>query len=299
MNPILEQLKRQFKQPENAVMQLIIINVAVFILIGLTNVILTLAGFAEGATLIFTRKWLALSDNPLAVLYKPWTLITYSFVHLDLGHIFFNCLGLYFLGQFFISELGGKKLIGLYLLGAVGAGLFFLLVDSLFYYYNASIPVIGASGSIIAFLIALATLRPHQTVRLFFILPVKLMWLAIGSVVIFTLNIVGENGGGEIAHVGGALVGFVFAKLYLRGTDITKPVVIGLGVIQRIFKPKPKMKVTYKSKGKTKTTTNVEDVEFAEISQEEIDTILDKLKVSGYSSLTDKEKRTLFEYSKQ
>lgn len=299
MNPIVEQLKNQFKHRENAVMQLIIINVSVFVLIGLTNVVLTLAGLQENITTLFVMKWLALSDNPMTVLYKPWTLLTYSFVHLELGHIFFNLLGLYFLGQFFGRELGGKKLIGLYILGAVGAGLFFLLIDNLFYYYNDAIPVIGASGSIIAFLIALATLRPNQTVQLFFILPVKLLWIAIAAVVIFTLNITGGNGGGEITHLGGALMGFTFAKFYLKGKDITKPITIGLGVIQRIFKPKPKMKVTYKSNGKTKTTSNVEDVDFTEISQDEIDAILDKLKVSGYTSLSEKEKRTLFEYSKQ
>ena len=299
MNVVFDQIKKQFKQSDNAVNQLIIINVAVFIILGLTSVIFDLAGFQKEKFIeLYSTQWLSLNDNLNTFITHPWTLITYAFMHSGLPHLFGNMFGLYFLGRFFSQEFGSKKLIGIYLVGAIGAGLFYLLIENTLPYYASASGLVGASGSVIAILIALGTLYPNREVRLFFFLPVKLIWVALGFFVISLLSVTGSNGGGEIAHIGGAISGFLFAKLYQRNIDITKPFTFVLAFFSGLFKPKPKMNVSYKSSKKYSNKV-VEDVDFSEISQSEIDTILDKLRVSGYTSLTDKEKRTLFEYSKQ
>lgn len=293
---ILDELKKQFGQTGNTVIQLIIINVAIFVVFGLVSVLSELFNFPLPVKSL--TEYLALSDDLGMLIKRPWTILSSAFGHWSIGHLFFNMLGLFFVGNYFAQEIGQRKLLSLYLLGGLGASVFYLLVQNTVPFYG-QIPsiVVGASGSVVAITIALATFYPQREVMLFFVLPVKFFWLGIGLVAMYVLSVTGDNAGGEIGHLGGAITGFLFAYYYKKGTDITKPISIAIGLVEAIFKKKPIMKTSYrKSPGIQK---EIVDVDYTEISQEEIDTILDKLKRSGYASLSEKEKHTLFEYSKQ
>lgn len=294
---ILDELKKQFSQTGNTVIKLIIVNVGIFVVFGLIGVLTDLLG-VQLPVKSFT-EYLALSDDLGILLQRPWTLISSAFGHWSIGHLFFNMLGLFFVGNYFAQEIGDRKLLSLYLLGGLGASIFYLLVQNTIPFY-AQIPsvVVGASGSVVAITIALATFYPQRQVMLFFVLPVKFFWLGIGLVVMYVLSITGDNAGGEIGHLGGAITGFLFAYYHKKGTDITKPIGLVIGLIEGVFEKRPVMKTSYR-KPTAYSKKEIVDVDFKEISQDEIDAILDKLKRSGYASLTEKEKRTLFEYSKQ
>jgi membrane associated rhomboid family serine protease len=294
---ILDEFKKQFAQPGNSVIKLLWINSLVFFAMNLAGMLLELVYLPkmEGIGRDFLNPYLTLSDDLLQLLYRPWTLISTIFSHWDLLHLASNMLGLYFIGQFFVSEFGDRRLLALYIIGGIGANIFYLIVQILPYYAQDNANLLGASGAVISLLVALATVFPNREVMLLFALKVKLVWVAVIAVALSVISITGGNGGGEICHLGGALMGFVFGKLYQNGTDITKPVSKVLDFIENLMKPTPKMKVTHNNY----RTENSQKYSGAEITQHTIDQILDKLRVSGYPSLTTEEKRILFEYSKQ
>jgi membrane associated rhomboid family serine protease len=298
---LLEELKRQFKQSDNAVNKLIWLNVIVFVVIRLIGVALELfvykqSDVAQGLIL----PYLAMSDSLIEFVRMPWTLFTNMFTHWDFMHLLFNMFGLYFVGQFFSQELGQKRLLALYFIFGLGANLFwFALQQAIPFYVADRSVVLGASAAIVGLMFALATFYPHREVMLFFVLRIKLYWIAIVSLVLYLVSLTGGNGGGELGHLGGAIMGFVFAKLYLKGTDITKPIVAVFDKIESLFKKKAKIKVTYSNYAQGTSKADEVQHNYNNISQDKVDEILDKLKVSGYASLSAHEKRILFEYSKQ
>ncbi|MGZ3874558.1 MAG: rhomboid family intramembrane serine protease, partial [Mucilaginibacter sp.] len=165
--------------------------------------------------------------------------------------------------------------------GLAGAFLFILCYNTVPFLSGDSAPLVGASAGVMAIIIATATLLPDYTISLIFIGPVKLKWIALFFIVIDFFGIVGPNAGGELAHLGGALMGFVYIRQLQRGND-------WIAGITRIFKPKSKLKVVSKnSSGRSSERPR----------QEEIDLILDKISQSGYDSLTRQEKEILFRAS--
>jgi hypothetical protein len=195
-------------------------------------------------------------------------------------------LWLYWMGQIFEEYLGNKRTIGLYLLGGLTGGLLFVACYNLipaFTNVNAAATsvVVGASASVMAIVVATATLLPDYTIPLMIIGPVKLKWIALFYSVIDFLGIAGTNAGGEIAHLGGALFGFIYIKQLQRGHD-------WIGGINKLFSPKPKMKVVSNSGNQRKASGTPR--------QEDVDRILDKISGSGYDSLTKQEKKP---YSEQ
>jgi hypothetical protein len=202
-------------------------------------------------------------------------------------HIFFNMLWLYWIGQIFEEYLGNKRTIGLYIFGGLTGALFFVLAyNYLPVFANSGAAegtiVVGASASVMAIIIATATLLPDYTISMMFIGPVKLKWIAIFYVLLDFLLIAGPNGGGEIAHLGGALFGFIYIKQLQRGSD-------WIGAINGMFKPKSKLKVAANNSDRNSN---------AKPRQEEIDRILDKISQTGYDSLNKQEKEILFRASK-
>jgi membrane associated rhomboid family serine protease len=267
---------------------LIGINVIVYLVINVPAVVEQLfVGFGNSSIEFYTRDYLFLSAHLPKLLYRFWTPVTYMFMHDGPMHILFNMIWLYFMGQIFEEFLGKGRTIGLYIAGGLAGGVFFIAAYNLlpaFTNYNfAQVSIIsGASASVMAIVVGTATLVPDYTISLMFIGPVRLKWLAIFMVIIDFLLIAKENPGGEIAHLGGALFGFVYIKQLQKGND-------WLGGINKLFMPKPKMKVvSYNSP--QKKSTNLP-------SQEEIDRILDKISVSGQNSLTKQEKETLLRAS--
>ncbi|TQM46833.1 membrane associated rhomboid family serine protease [Arcticibacter tournemirensis] len=257
------------------------INAIVFVIIGLLTVV----------EFLFTREtplanWITLyiSVPPYlpALLYKFWTPFTYMFAHRELFHFFFNMLWLYWLGRIFEDFLNSRQFTFTYLAGGLSGAFLFILFYNIFPAFKDTLefspPLIGASASVMAIVVATATLLPDYALRLLFFGDVKLKYLAIVYVILDILGVAGMNAGGSIAHLGGALLGFVFIKQLQAGHDWSK-----------IFLRKKRLKVIRNNK--TPASTN------AVPDQEVIDNILDKISKSGYESLTKKEKEQLFKAS--
>ncbi|RYZ96272.1 MAG: rhomboid family intramembrane serine protease [Sphingobacteriaceae bacterium] len=268
---------------------LIGINVAVYLAINAPAVIeqLFFTGFGNSNIIAYSNDYLRLPANLDKLAHRFWTPFTYMFMHADVFHILFNMLWLYWLGQIFEEYMGHGRTIGLYILGGLAGGFLYVLCFNTipaFTAVNASAVsgIVGASAGVMAIIIATATLRPDYTIQLFLFGAVKLKWLAIFYIVVDFLSSAGGNAGGSIAHLGGALLGFIYIKRVQSGSD-------WIGGISKLFKRKSKLKVV---------SNNPEKNTSAKPRQEEIDRILDKISQSGYDSLTRQEKEVLFRASK-
>lgn len=287
MNTLWKDIRFKLLHSDSKLPMLIGINVIVFLVINVSAVIEQLfTGFGNSAILNYSVDYLQLPASFTLLATRFWTPITYMFMHDGIFHILFNMLWLYWMGQLFEEYLGNKRIVSLYILGGLAGALFFLLAyNFLPAFANSglrSVYIAGASASVLAIVVATATLLPDYTIFMMFIGPVKLKWLAIAFVLIDFLSIVGPNAGGEIAHLGGALLGFIYIKQLKRGNDWS-------GSITGLFKPKAKIKVVSKN-------ANYKDKPSAP-RQDEIDTILDKISQSGYDSLSKQEKEILFRAS--
>ena len=264
---------------------LIGINILVFLLVNIPAILEALL-FRTENILKFSSEYLALSAYWPNLLSHFWTPLTYMFMHAGIFHILFNMLWFYWFGQIFEEYLGKKRTLGLYLLGGFAGALLYIISFNTFPFFtheNAAVgsSMVGASASVMAIMVATATLLPDYTISLMFIGPVKLKWLILVFIIIDFLGITGFNAGGELAHLGGALMGFVYIKQLHKGHD-------WVAAIAGAFKPKAKLKVVA---GTSARRTN----EFPR--QEEIDQVLDKISRSGYDSLNKQEKETLFRAS--
>lgn len=266
---------------------LIWINIAVYLAINVPG---TIEGWINSTKYIaaFSNEYLSLPSNLSKLLIRFWTPFTYMFMHADVWHILFNMLWLYWFGQIFEEFLGKKRIIGLYLLGGLAGGVLFVIAFNLlplFSYVKQVGHVVGASASVMAIVVAAATIVPNYTINLMLIGPVKIKWIALFYVAVDFLSTTGTNAGGQIAHLGGALIGFIYVKQLQRGNDW----IAGIAGIVNIFKRKPKLKVV---------STNRDKNLAVKPRQEEIDAILDKISQNGYDSLNTHEKEILFRASK-
>ncbi len=296
---MFDEFKNVFQRPNNAHAQLIFINVVVFLVLAIILVFSTTSGNSEFFDVI--HKQLAIPAPILSFLAKPWTIITYSFIH-DLGgilHILFNMLALYWFGKLFVEYLGSDKLIALYILGALAGGVFYLLVYNTIPFYQERIPglgMVGASAAVYAILVATATLLPDYTFFLLFFGPVRIKYIAFVYIVISFLGSIGGNAGGNIAHLGGALMGYIYIKQLQVGVNWGGWITSVIDAIKSLFSSKPKVKVTYrKSEPRPANPTT----KASKATQDEIDSILDKISDRGYESLTKEEKEKLFNASKK
>jgi membrane associated rhomboid family serine protease len=298
---VLEEFKNAFQRPNNGHVQLIFINVVVFLVLAVLFVFSTAAGFSAFFESIHAQ--LAIPAPIVSFLMKPWTIITYAFVHDLTGifHILFNMLAFYWFGKLFIEYLGSDKLIAVYFLGAIAGGISYLLVYNTIPFYAERIPLhgmVGASAAVYAVLVATATLLPDYTFFLLFFGPVRIKYIAFIYIVISFLGSVGGNAGGNVAHLGGALIGYVYIKQLQVGVNWGGWITGTLDWIRGLFSPRSKVKVTYRStepKVKSSRTTTSS----GKASQDEIDAILDKISDRGYESLTKDEKEKLFNASKK
>ncbi len=297
-NPIIEDIRLKIRSG-NPITRLIIINIAVFLVVSLLRILLFLTGnstlFAGFVSTVIDNISFPISIEELA--FKPWTIITYMFTHIDIFHILWNLITLYWFGQILADYTSTKKIIPLYLMGGVAGALVTLLLVTLvpvFHHYIGS-PMVGASAGITAIIIAAATLVPNYRLNLLFIGPVKLLYVALFVVFIDILNVATyDNIGGNIAHLGGALMGYIFIVQYKQGRDLSSWINRFLNWLGSLFKasPKSKLNVAYKRA--------VSDGEYnygKKITQAQIDGILDKISKSGYESLSKAEKEILFKAS--
>ncbi|WP_183575922.1 rhomboid family intramembrane serine protease [Mucilaginibacter sp. X5P1] len=267
---------------------LIGINVIVYLAINIPAVVEWLFTGSMDVITYYSNEYLALPAYLPKLLVRFWTPLTYMFMHAGIFHILFNMLWLYWIGQIFEEFSGYKRTVGLYLMGGFAGALFYILSYNFFPVFAAALPLstaVGASASVMAVIVATATLLPDYTIPLFIIGPVKLKWIAIAYVVFDFISIAGPNSGGEIAHLGGALIGFVYIKRLQKGHD-------WISSITNLFKSGPRLsnlKVVARNTAKKGPSRP---------RQEDVDRILDKISTNGYESLNKEEKEILFRASK-
>ncbi|MFC2086711.1 rhomboid family intramembrane serine protease [Bacteroidota bacterium] len=296
MSGILDELKLSYKQG-TSLTKLIYINIIVFVIVNLTLVMLKLFKVEMGFNLI---HWLSVPANIGTLITRPWTVFTYMFLHQSFLHILFNMLWLYWFGRIFLQYLDQKKLLNVYILGGLSGAAFFILsynVFPLFSDVKAVSFALGASASVLAVVIAISVLKPNYEINLLFFGPVKLKYIAIITILIDVLSIAGSNAGGHLAHLGGALFGYLFVNQYSKqGKDITRKFGNFMDALAYLFKSRIKKEKVYVSYKKPKTDYDYNKEKAKK--QEEIDKILDKIAKSGYKSLTKEEKNLLFNASK-
>lgn len=285
---ILDDLKLQYKTG-GMVQKLIFWNIGLFLVFTLLDVVLK---FSKIDFNYFDV--VALSSNIHTFLVKPWTIITFNFFHAGIFHLIFNLLILHFSGRLFNTYFTDKQLFGVYVLGGIFSGITFVL--SYFFIGKAGL-LVGASGAIMAILIATTTYAPFMLLRLPLIGIVKLWHVAFVILFIDLIQLPLENTGGHLAHLGGALFGFIYVKILQSGTDLTKPFSLFLDAIVNIFKPKKKTPFKKVHRNTTKNVVN-SSTSKKDFTQKQIDDILDKISKSGYDSLTKEEKEFLFKAGK-
>ena len=292
---IIGDIKYQFRYG-NMVIKLIFVNIAVFVFFSLFHLISFLAQTTALYDLVLLKLQAPASFLTLAR--QPWSIFSYMFLHEAFLHILFNMLWLYWFGEIFVLYLGDKKVLPLYIIGGLSGALFYMLAYNFIPVFKPAMQdshMLGASGSIYAIVMAAATINPEHEISLLFIGRIKIIWLALISLFLGLITIPYDNAGGNIAHLGGALSGFLYIKSLRGGFDIVSPFNNFFAWVATVFKPRPKVKVTYKNP--TRSTAETKSREGNE--QEKVDEILDKIARSGYDSLSKDEKDFLFHYSKK
>jgi membrane associated rhomboid family serine protease len=241
-------------------------------------------------------QFVSLSSNPADFLWKPWSIISYSFFHFDFFHILFNMIVLNFSSRLFLTFFTQKQYLGLYILSGIFAGLSFVLG---YYLLGLSAVIVGASAAIMGILVAVTTYQPLMNVRMLLIGNVKLWHITAVILLLDLLQFRLDNTGGHISHLSGALFGFVYIKLLQDGTDLSKMVTWIIAFFASSFKnqttsPFKKVHKNY-SKPVEKRASKIITKDKA---QQQIDEILDKISKSGYDSLTSEEKEFLFKAGK-
>lgn len=278
----------------NIAEKLIVFNVAIFIIGGLINVLFNLSPNTS------VESWFQLPKDFFDFLSQPWSLITYSFFHSGLGHIFWNMIMLYFTGRIFLNLFDNKRFINVYFLGVIFGGLVFLLSYNIFpALLGENTALIGASAGVTAVLIFVCTYLPNQEVRVIFF-NIKLWHIGVVIVLMDLVQIsLGNNIGGHLAHLGGAALGYYYATQLPKGNDIGSWFSKLLDNLSNMFRGKEKkssMKTVYKKQGSDIGRTVNYD---KESRQRKIDAILDKISKSGYESLSKAEKDFLFKAGKE
>lgn len=286
----LDQIKYKLKMA-NVVEKLILVNVVVFIVMYLIQFV----AFLFQLPVNFISDWLVFSKDLSDLLYKPWSIITYAFMHQGLFHIFFNMLILYYFGNYFLTYFSPKRLLNFYFLGAIAGALVYMLSYNFFPVFSGTgrSYLLGASAAVMAILVGVATHVPNMGIRLFLIGTVKLWQIAAFFVVLDIIRVPMGNAGGHLAHLGGALLGYVYVKQLAKGNDIGKWWESLMDAFTGLFsssKGKPFRKVHRNPKKPTSASKKQDK----SAKQKKIDTILDKISKSGYDSLSKEEKDFLF-----
>lgn len=308
MSSLLDDFRSEFTKPNNVLAQLILVNVVVFLTLLILYLIFTVAETSNLYSVVL--KQLLIPASASEFIRKPWTLLTYFFTQTDPFHILYNMLGLYWFGRLVDEYLGARRLLGLYILGGIAGGLLYLAMYNLVPYFMQQAPnarMLGASGAFFSVAVGAATLLPNYSFHLLFFGPVRIKYIVFFLVVVSLASIGGDNPGGQLAHLGGAAIGYIFVKLLQNGTDLGRPIYWLMDGWQSLTRPKPAVKVSYRQRsstpanattyaaaGSTATGSSVTMPDEAEIDQ-----ILDKISRSGYESLSREEKQKLFKASQK
>lgn len=291
---IWDDIKKTFRNGSNLI-KLIYINTGVFILLTVTSIIgflLTNPAISEKALNI-----LSVPSSLTNLLLRPWTLITYMFVHKDIWHILFNMLWLYWFGRIFLEYLDQRKLVAVYLKGGLSGAIIYIFSFNVFPAFagvvNESV-AIGASASVMAIVVAIAAYVPDYTIQLLLLGRVKIKYMALAIFVLTSIMDFSTNSGGKLAHIGGALYGYFYIINLRQGKDMGRGFNKIIDFIVTAFKPRKNLKVTYKKPANEYEYNKVKTEHQARINK-----ILDKISKGGYDSLTKEEKDLLFRESQK
>ncbi len=305
---IWDDIKREYAKGD-AVTRLIFINIAVFLFINLGALVLGFfMGHPEWAA--WLERQFTLPADLSKLITRPWTLVTHMFAHAGFFHILFNMLWLYWMGRILREYLGSRKIVPIYVLGALAGALVYITAYNVVPAFRQAMPyseALGASAGVMAIVVATATLLPDFRIHLLLIGPVKLKWLALAAVVLDVLAINGSNAGGSIAHLGGALFGYIFIKQLQNGHDWSIGINRLLDWLASLSGPKKGPRLHYKNTAKSSAhkrsnaarKKNEKKKYEGDDYQEKLDEILDKISRSGYDGLSKAEKDFLFKMSKK
>lgn len=288
---IWTEIKASFREG-SIITRLIYINIAIFLVFRILNVAFFLSGKEFGLL-----QWFELPADINLVLRQPWSLVSYMFLHFDFLHILFNLLVLYWFGRIFLDYYNQNQLLGLYLLGGLAGGVVYIADFNIFPVFAGIMTysrLLGASASIIAILIATAIRDPNREIRLFLIGSVRLKYIAVFFIVSYIIGISTNNAGGNFAHLGGAVMGWIFAVSEKKERDITA----FIGRVEKwlalIFRRKGKVRIVHKQIPHDDYEYNRQKA----ADHEELNRILDKIGNDGYESLTKAEREILFRHGK-
>ncbi|MCF8714839.1 rhomboid family intramembrane serine protease [Joostella atrarenae] len=274
----------------NIAEKIIAVNVVIFILNALLVFFLQLSSDS-------ISRWFELPKSFFGFLMQPWSIVTYAFLHAGLMHLLLNMLMLYFSARIFLNLFSKTYFLNVYFLGAISGGALFLLSYNVFPVFSrVDSPLVGASAAVMAILIFICTYLPNQEVRVIFF-NLKLWYIGAAFVLLDLVQIPISNSGGHIAHLGGSLLGFVYAKKLQEGTDIGAWFAKLLSSIKNMFNKEKKspLKTVHKQKQTSASKSKASKNEH----QKQIDAILDKISKSGYDSLSKEEKDFLFKAGKE
>lgn len=298
---IHEEIRLQWRTG-GAVKRLLFINIGVFLLVQAVGLIGVLSQHPWWEELLLEQ--LMGSGFPGVLLRHPWTVITYMFTHQGVMHILWNMLMFWFSGQLFQGLLGERRLVGNYVLGGIAGFAVYFLGGLLPPDVNpgAGLPILGASAAVMSVFIGIASYQPDMEVGLMFAGQVKLKWVALFMLAIDLIAIKqGDNTGGHLAHLGGALYGFLAARQLKQGSDWSLAFVNGISRIGGLFgrSSGPRMRVAKRMEQRRRVLVDEDFNAARKQKQERVDAILDKISRSGYDSLSKEEREFLFKASKE
>lgn len=254
--------------------KLIVINIIFFIIPLLLNSFLWLFELKDMSIL----DYFVVEADIMSLIFKPWSLITYGFLHGSFSHLFWNMIMLFYFGNILVNYFGDKRLLNVFFNGILFGGIIYIISYNLFpVFTGVSSKMIGSSAGVMAILFYITSYNPNHTIRFFFV-NIKLLYIAVFLLLMDIIQIPVENSGGHIAHLGGALIGFLMFRSF-KGIDF-------VDIYTNLSTRKNNKKI---KRNKTFSGSNFD--------QKKIDSILDKISESGYESLTKEEKNYLFKAS--
>ena len=324
LRSIWEEEKEKFING-NMVRRIIVINIGVFILVNLVNLAFYIAfqfsphdplirytssAFYESYLVFF--KFFSMSADWTFVLTHPWVLFTSMFLHQGFWHILWNMLMMYWFGRIVGDFIGNQRILPIYLISGLAGGLIFFITAILLKYIGPDGYAYGASGAVMGIVVAAGAIAPEYVMRLLLLGDIKLKYIVVALVLLDLFSLAMDvNTGGQFAHLGGALLGFLFVRQLQEGSDWSLPVNNLLDRINNLFSGvrrdnRRKPKVVYKNTSKIKKNQQAggsrrgnQQSDNKQNFEEKLNSILDKIKVSGYESLTEEEKEFLFNASKR
>jgi membrane associated rhomboid family serine protease len=304
MNPSINPLEDivRFLRSKDVLPRLILINVAIWLAISAMRVFSFLFNVPDSTLTNYIVDYFALPAKPESLLLRPWTLLTYMFLHIDFFHILFNMLWLYWFGKIFLEFLKSRQLLLIYLLGGISGGLLYVLFYNIFPVFEKSLNLsyaLGASASVMAIVTAISLYVPGYNIHLLFIGRIRIFYIALFLFVLDFFMIRSENAGGHIAHIGGALFGLSYILASRKGMNFSGIFEMSWlkAFFQWIRRSKLKTEFTNSSSASGRPITD-DDYNLRKAQRQRIiDDILDKISKSGYESLTSEEKEILFKSS--